>query len=605
MGKCKSKGSSGSVNDLRLTGSKRSKKREEKTSISPALREKFAWILQKTPVVVCEKIEHEKLPSLAGTTTLRVSSLKIDKLSIDTKTSPKENRKNSILSSNKNPFSKIESQNHKSQNSLTPNIIFNVSSLLSEKRSKVKKETVNLEHPPSSSKFRDYLAKSHERLGEKFCSQRSGVIPPEDGFSKILESLESLEKRNKVKLSKCAHDPNHVTPCDNVCCIEFEKKKKSNGTKCKKKDFYVKNKKFSSQMKKTEIESSDKRRESTESPCISSVKLNDSQRTINASPRRKKSKDRKSISKEEKACGERIYRYPIVQEPKKLAIFIPKKNTDRSPVSLIDQSKNQENSSNGFSMKSFWSGSRVFGQPAIKNNFSAEKFCLGQSDSTNLSFEGSSKIEIKTQNSNLLSINKKSKRGEYFPGLDVGSHPIENVNRRSQNNHGKMLEASLFPRTNTSISRNDKTHGLKITCNPASLSYISPLSYQENEVKSCKKEVSLYGNKASRETQNSDNIKSEISSLNFTNLPNAIGNQNLDNQENGVLLLKNSVNSGYSIDKEITNITENYEKDGFRHPAVKRTPENSNNLAENNLDKAANELEAGSIASTSTHSKFK
>lgn len=579
MGKIRSEDSSGSLNDSRRA---RSKKKDSSgtTSISAAVREKFAWILQKTPIVRCEKLDDSKLPPVLKTfspltstitknesdPSILSSSQKNSKRTKDssrskrTKDSSRSKSTKDYISSKVSGPKKLTltlTQSNESIKIVTPDVPWKTISLQPiHKRSKITN---------SASHVTSVASTSQERINNK--ASVSGIIATTEGGSSkeelkevLRKSLENFE-RSKIAPNICTTDPNRISPCYNKCCF---------------KGYKDESRKKKSKKRENESSASKRGKSSQANKAVSSQskKVDSKQKTV-TSPAQKRTKDRKPRTKSnefEKITG------------KKVALFTPKNSSEdgssspflsiRSPqmstgsqtptvsqiptirkcVEVGSTSKFQRYLIQPNSIEHPRSGI-VFSLPTSSNaNPNTPRFSHSQQGKATL-FSNPTRSYFDASISPSQVLTKRTKPKDYFPGLNVGgtcvsetktTHPKACVNTQSQN---QMLEGATFPKASNASHSNYQSSFQKYqqNYNSNSMLHISPLSCEENETNV--RPQTNFGKNRFHNTYTSNGIE----------------NQSL-NQANGTQFLKNSV-SRFSNNKA-TNDNEYIQKDRFRNSAV-------------------------------------
>ena len=583
MGKIRSKESSGTGNDTRRVRSK-TKDSSGTTGISAVTREKYAWILQKPPFVVCEKLHDSKVSTNSHTWMIKNDKNNPNIIRLTQKNS----KRTKDSTSSKVSSCEAQNQNKESKKILTPNVALKTSSLqASRKRSKVKNKTLQAESLPST---------SQEKVNDK-PSVRAGnstikELSLEEELRQIENKCKKVSGRSKLIPKVCTRDPGRITPCDEDCCIKFAKKDGS----------------WNKQSKKRENENSSWKRETdpgtSKANSYYSTKLVSQRKTV-TSPGRNHSKDRKRRTKGKETRKEQIFETQSVEVPyitpgispdSKVLLFTPKWSEDGSSNPFVSnispqiQTIPRINATEPSSLSQYYyinHGSAEHVSPGIT-------FSLPPTNNPNFNSQISSNIQLFQTKSTLYSkppklnfeksscppqvLTKRMKPKDYFPSLNVGgncvsetktNHPKASVNTQNQN---QMLEGAIFPKNNEAPHSSNQPSFKKFQQNYTSNSL---LNSEENAIK----------------------VRPQT---NFgENRLNGIENQRL-NQANRTVFLKNSIPK-YSSSKPITNDTEYCEKDHFRDLAV-RVCGTSGDTVEFSPD--VNVVKAGVEMSTTNNGKF-
>ncbi|XP_051163731.1 uncharacterized protein MAL13P1.304-like isoform X2 [Leptopilina boulardi] len=438
------------------------------------------------------------------------------------------------------------------------------SSLISNTPNKV---SLKLVSTPSHSqlsqkKFNKYLSSSAPSTSKKYkvSSRCQNYLEKKDPLSLSFISTEgSLDEelskygggfgksRSKFKGTVCTRDPMRLTPCSDACCIQFsntdDKKKNKKDSNSKK---ISKSQPTFHTSIKTKLNSSQK---STTDSTSKQNRLKDEKSRINKCDTKI---DNNLLSSDENSQGS-------FTSSNRVAIFMKKKNPPSSSSSQPTQNNSNNNNNN--------------------NNINSPlNFYLTPSNSS-----------IKSSNScntNLL-INRGTKqRSEYFPNLSIDNlcrsetktnYPKVVIPKKTQT---KMLEAATFPKTSgPNIETSFKT---KLLYTQSNMSYVSPLGYQENEL---------------RITQTDNNNKME----NYQKIKEnhifphtSFNNQNVNYQENNFLM-----------NNQIENrITTNDIENSFRNLAFERIPENGTCLSEMKLNENICNFQQDNAVPSSSNNDF-
>lgn len=399
-------------------------------TISPNML-KFKDILKKQPVVLLEKLPNN------------ISTIP-----------------NTPKSSSSLPFSlKLqEKHSHGPKKTLARKLVSEIShSQPSPKRNKLSFQKTSTKCKDSSGS-QNYLEKNNSTVS--FASTEGSL---DEEFAKYGGS--GFRKIHKV----CTRDPMRVTPCSDVCCINFSNPADDEKKKNKKKD-----------------------------TSSSAKKISRSQPILNTSAKTKLNTSHSS----QKPLDSLIKRKKLKNEISK-----KKESADNSLLS----SSSPEGSQTSLTQ------SNRYALFTKKSNSSSQQ--ISKSSSTfDPSPNSSSNSSIKTPS---LFKNRIGKRSEYFPNIYVSNLSKSELKTNypkapavSEASQTQMLEASTFPKTSgPNINASSKTKCLYTQCN---MKYISPLSYSENELKVNKTESR--GENYSKFREN--NIIPQTSTSNQNEIPN-------------------------------------------------------------------------------------
>ncbi|XP_043460978.1 uncharacterized protein LOC122497767 [Leptopilina heterotoma] len=405
---------------------KKMKRKDSSDSETMSLN-KFEDILKRQPVVLLEKLPSNisTIPNTPKSSTLRFSLKSQEK----TSHGPKKTLAHKLVSEISNSQS-------------------------SPKRSKPSSQKTSTKCKDAS-RSQNCLKKNNSTAS--FVSTEGSL---DEEFAKYGGS--GFRKIQKV----CTRDPMRVTPCSDVCCIEFSNPADDEKKKQKKK------------------ESSSAKKISRSQP-IFKTKLNSSQKPPDSTLKRKKLKNEISKKKEStETC-------------------LSSSSSENSQTSLNQSSR--------------------FVLFTKKSNSSSQQ--IKTNSTLNPSPNSSSNSSIKTPS---LFKNRIGKRSEYFPNLSMSNLSKSELNTNcpkapaiTEALQTQMLEASTFPKTSgPNINSTSKTKCLYTQCN---MKYISPLSYSENELKVNRTESR--GENYSKLREN-NNIVAQTSTSNQNEIPNVSYTEN-------------------------------------------------------------------------------